>query len=339
MTGTTVGGYTKLWSVAPANKGSYGVQAWFKVAASGSEAWPTIASNNTHTGNDSWDISMSSWRGGSVDTANSGRTAATGNPSTTLTKTPSNNGIAVFSHYAAQSGTTGYTPTDGGTEISDQRLGNDDLEVHYLAVTAGASTQGTATPVTANGNEAGIVLISSIPARPILVLLTRIRPPKTTSTPTLRVPTDTATNPPGPPIRVALTRIKPPPVNSRLRAPTSTVGEIFSPFIASITVVYAPTLQETLSVPFIGSIMVVYAPTLQATLSVPFIGSITAVHPPSLFLGQIDVPFIGSVTVVYSPTLPQVYPPFIASVTRVFAPRLPSQPLVTNTFIKIRFSL
>lgn len=55
---------------------------------------------------------------------------------------------------------------------------------------------------------------------------------------------------------------------------------------------------------------------------------------------EVDPLFIGSVTVVYSPTLPpEVYPPFIASVTQVFAPRLPSQPLVTNTFIKIRFSL
>lgn len=92
------------------------------------------------------------------------------------------------------------------------------------------------------------------------------------------------------------------------------------PFIASITVVHAPTLQSMrIDIPFISSVSTVYAATLQGSIDVPFIASVTVIYPPAL-QGAVTAPFIASVTVVYAPTLSfvEVDVPFISSRTRVF---------------------
>ncbi len=118
-----------------------------------------------------------------------------------------------------------------------------------------------------------------------------------------------------------------PGYGSYIASPLSiTAGFPVQDFIASKTVVHAPTLVPVgFAAPFIASATVVYTPTVVSLGFVaPFISSTTVVYTPEIRPHQTFVPFIASVTIVYTPSLQYTYvePPFISSTTVVYQPTL-----------------
>jgi hypothetical protein len=98
--------------------------------------------------------------------------------------------------------------------------------------------------------------------------------------------------------------------------------QVITPFINSVTAVYAPTFFAGLQqLPFIASTTAVYAPVVEEQVDVPFIASTTAVHAPALEHAEVYPSFIASTTVVYALTVQgNLDVPFIASATSVHTP-------------------